>query len=113
ENDNTERLKRLITLMEDLDFVTRLERSGQTADAAEPFRKPYSAAARLPGFSGPRPSWAEGSSPGRTDPHQSSKPWRFGSTRAVNRLPDQPRAGDMPRSLRATVSPQPGPQTRF
>jgi gluconolactonase len=27
-----------ITLMEDLDFVTRLERSGQTADAAEPFR---------------------------------------------------------------------------
>jgi len=25
-------------LMEDLDFVTRLERSEQTADAAEPFR---------------------------------------------------------------------------
>jgi hypothetical protein len=24
--------------VEDLDFVTRLERSGQTADAAEPFR---------------------------------------------------------------------------
>jgi hypothetical protein len=27
-------------LMEDLDFVTRLERSGQTADEAEPVRKP-------------------------------------------------------------------------
>ena len=26
--------------MEDLDFVTRLERSGQTADEAEPVRKP-------------------------------------------------------------------------
>jgi hypothetical protein len=38
ENDNIERRKRLITLMEDLDFVTRLERSGQTADAAEPLR---------------------------------------------------------------------------
>jgi hypothetical protein len=31
--------------MEDLDFVTRLERSGQTADAAEPFRNRYFAAA--------------------------------------------------------------------
>ena len=40
ENDNIERLKRSITLMEDLDFVTRLERSGQTADEAEPVRKP-------------------------------------------------------------------------
>ena len=29
ENDNIERLKRPVTLMEDLDFVTRLERSGQ------------------------------------------------------------------------------------
>ena len=39
--------------MEDLDFVTRLKRSGQTADAAEPFRNRYFAAARLPRFSGP------------------------------------------------------------
>jgi hypothetical protein len=38
--------------MEDPDFVTRLERSGQTADAAEPFRNRYFAAARLPRFSG-------------------------------------------------------------
>src|SRR6266446_4377951 len=36
--------------MEDLDFVTRLERSGQTADAAEPFRNRLFAAARLPSF---------------------------------------------------------------
>ncbi len=28
ENDNIERVKRLITSMEDLDFVTRFERSG-------------------------------------------------------------------------------------
>jgi hypothetical protein len=51
-----------ITFMEDLDFVTRLEPSGQTADAAEPFRNRYFAAARLPRFSGPRPSWADRSS---------------------------------------------------
>jgi hypothetical protein len=38
--------------MEDLDFVTWLERSGQTADAAEPFRNRSFAAARLPRFSG-------------------------------------------------------------
>jgi hypothetical protein len=49
-------------LMEDRDFVTRLERSGQTADAAEPFRNRYFAAARLLRFSGPRPSWADRSS---------------------------------------------------
>src|SRR5438105_15614273 len=49
-------------LMEDLGFVTRLERSGQTADAAEPFRNRCFVAARLPRFSGPRSSWADRSS---------------------------------------------------
>jgi hypothetical protein len=56
--------------MEDLDFVTRLERSGQTADAAEPFRNRYFAAARLPRFSGPRPSWADQSSDEQLPAHQ-------------------------------------------
>src|SRR5437762_10168656 len=59
--------------MEDLDLVTRLERSAQTADAAEPFRNRYFAAARLPRFSGPRPSWADrssGGSPEQLPAHQ-------------------------------------------
>jgi len=62
ENDNIERLKRPVTLMEDLDFVTRLERSGQTADAAEPVRKPIVRCRPITRSSGPRPSWADRSS---------------------------------------------------
>jgi hypothetical protein len=53
---------RLRSEKEDLDFVTRLEQSGQTADAAEPFRNREFAAARLLRFSGPRSSWTDRSS---------------------------------------------------
>src|SRR5438067_1472177 len=41
-----------MTLMEDLELVTRVKRSGLTGDAAEPFRNRYFAVARLPRFRG-------------------------------------------------------------
>jgi hypothetical protein len=48
--------------MEDLDFVTRLERSGQTANEAEPVRKPIVRCRPITRSSGPRRSWADRSS---------------------------------------------------